>query len=126
MNRIVHFEFATPDPPAEAEFFKTVFGWQTEKWGEEEYWLATTGKDEIGIDGAFMPLSGAEQQRVVNVIEVEDLEASLASSIDAGATVVMERQEIPEIGWTAYVATPTGIVIGMIEAMPMTAEEAPS
>lgn len=119
MSRVVHFEFVTPDPGRETEFFRTVFGWDIKRWGDEEYWLAETGKGDVGIDGAVMPSQGPDQQRVVNTIGVEDLDESIRKAMDAGATMAMDKQEIPEIGWTAYLLSPTGILFGMMQPMPM-------
>jgi predicted enzyme related to lactoylglutathione lyase len=118
MSRVVHFEFATPDPAREIEFFSSVFGWAIQNWGDEQYWLVDTGKEDIGINGAIMPQNSPEQPRVVNTIGVENLDESMAKASAAGATVAMERQEVPNIGWTAYMVSPTGILFGMIQPMP--------
>ncbi len=118
MDRPVHFEFATPDPAAEIEFFKTLFGWEVQQWADMEYWLVTTGKDEPGIDGAIMPMNSPEQPRTVDTIEVDDIDAVVAKATAAGATVALEKQEIPTMGWTAYLISPTGIMFGLFEEMP--------
>lgn len=118
MSRVVHFEFATPDPAREVEFFSTVFGWEISNWGDEPYWLVGTGKDEPGIDGAIMPQSKADEQRVVNTVSVADLDGTVTRAVAAGATVAVEKQEIPGVGWIAYVSSPTGILFGMLEPMP--------
>ena len=118
MNRVIHFEFSSPDPAREVEFFKSLFGWGVEQWGDQEYWLVDTGKDEPGINGAIMPQNMPDQPRVVNTIGVDDLDASMATASSMGATIALEKQEVPNIGWTAYMISPTGILFGMIEAMP--------
>lgn len=118
MNRVVHFEFATPDPAREVEFFKSVFGWQIEQWAGQEYWLVTTGVDEAGIDGAIMPQSMPDQPRVVDTIGVESIDDTIAKATAAGATLAMEKTEIPQMGWTAYLVSPTGLMFGLFENMP--------
>lgn len=122
MNRPVHFEFASPDPAAEVEFFRSVFGWEIQQWGENEYWLATTGKDEAGIDGAIMPMSSPQHPRTVNTLGVDDIDAWVAKATAAGATLAMEKQEIPDMGWSAYLFSPTGIMFGLFQEMPRAAE----
>jgi hypothetical protein len=118
MSRVVHFEFATSDPAGEVEFFRSLFGWESQQWGDQDYWLVDTGKDEVGINGAIMPLNTTDQPRVVNTIGVENLDASIEKATAAGATVAVEKQEVPNVGWTAYMLSPTGILFGMIESMP--------
>jgi predicted enzyme related to lactoylglutathione lyase len=118
MPKVVHFEWATPDPAREIEFLESVLGWKIASWGEEQYWLVDTGDEDRGINGALMPLSAPEQPRVVNTVEVVDLDSSLDRAIASGATLAMGRQEIPNIGWIAYVISPTGIMFGMLEPMP--------
>jgi predicted enzyme related to lactoylglutathione lyase len=118
MGRIVHFEFATPDPATETEFFSTVFDWKIEQWGDNEYWLATTGTDEPGIDGAIMPQAMPEQPRVVDTIGVASIDETIAKATEAGATLAVEKQEIPGMGWTAYLMSPTGIMFGLFENAP--------
>jgi hypothetical protein len=118
MSRVVHFEFATSDPAGEVRFFRSLFGWESQQWGDQDYWLVDTGKDEVGINGAIMPLNTTDQPRVVNTIGVENLDASIEKATAAGATVAVEKQEVPNVGWTAYMLSPTGILFGMIESMP--------
>jgi hypothetical protein len=117
-NRVIHFEFASPDPAKEAQFFKSLFGWGVDQWGDQEYWLVDTGaENEPGINGAIMPLSMPDQPRVVNTIGVDDLDAAMAKAAAGGATVALDKQEIPNIGWTAYMISPTGIMFGMIQSV---------
>lgn len=44
MSRIIHFEIPATNPEQTIEFYSKTFGWTFTKWGEEEYWLVTTGK----------------------------------------------------------------------------------
>lgn len=121
MGKVVHFEFATSDPAKEIEFFTNVFGWKVESWGDEQYWLVNAGEaDAMGINGAIEPLLANTDQRVVNTIGVDDLDATIDKAVSAGATLVMGRQEVPGIGWTAVLSTPTGIRIGLLEPLPRT------
>jgi predicted enzyme related to lactoylglutathione lyase len=119
MNRVSFFEFTSPDTAKEKEFFKAVFGWEIQQWGDRDYWLVTTGpKEEVGIDGAIMAPPMADAPRVANTITVANLDDSIARAKAAGATVVSEKTEVPGFGWLAYIASPTGIVFGMIEPIP--------
>src|ERR1044072_5846453 len=43
MPRPVHFEIHATDPQAAVTFYEQVFGWKIEQWGDQPYWLITTG-----------------------------------------------------------------------------------
>lgn len=119
MNRISHFEFATTDPAREIEFFKSVFGWEAEKWGDQDYWLVTTGpQEEIGINGAIMPMMNDTQPRTTNTLNVADIDAAIAKATAAGATIAMEKADVGDMAWTAYLMSPTGILFGLYQNKP--------
>ena len=118
MGRVVHFEFFGEAPGEMAEFYRQVFGWEVQTWpGPFEYWLVTTGPQGTpGIDGAIAPPSDAGAQRVVNTIGVADLAATTAAVIAAGGSTITETSPIPGVGWFRYVADPSGLVIGVLQA----------
>lgn len=118
MGRPIHFEYASTDPAKDVEFMKAVFGWEVSRWGDQPYWLVDTGKEGPGIDGAIQPENAPQQPRLVNTIEVADLDASIATAIAAGGTLALPRMEIPGIGSVAYVLSPTGIMFGMLQPLP--------
>ena len=66
MNRVIHFEFGAVDPERAARFYREVFGWNIQKWGEQPYWLVTTGaKSEPGIDGGIMRHQDGQPRTVI-------------------------------------------------------------
>lgn len=117
MGRLVHFEFLTDDPAELTTFYERVFGWETQRWGEEPYWLMVTGPEAApGIDGAIAPPSPVTDQRVITTIDVDDLDAAVERAVDAGGRVLMPKQPIPGVGWLSYLEDPAGIVIGAMQA----------
>ncbi len=117
-QRVVHFEITADDPKRAVDFFYTqAFGWEFGTWGgPETYFLATTGKDEPGIDGAVMARSDLLGQPVVNMIQVEDYEASAEAIRAAGGEVIQDRQAIPGIGWFSYCRDTEGNVFGIMQS----------
>jgi predicted enzyme related to lactoylglutathione lyase len=119
MDRVSFFEFATPDPAREKAFFSDVFGWEVKQWGDQDYWLVTTGSaDKPGIDGAIQPPPMADAPRVVNTITVDDIDATIEKAKSAGAMVVVEKMEVEGMGTLAYLMSPTGIPFGVMQMMP--------
>ncbi|MEN8113510.1 MAG: VOC family protein [Actinomycetota bacterium] len=117
MPRPIHFEFHGDDPEAAVEFYSTVFGWRSERWGEMPYWLQYTGEDGPGIDGAIAP---AEEhgQLVVITMGVDDLDASIEKVKSAGGKITQERMPIPGVGWFAMGSDPNGLLFGMMQEDP--------
>ena len=119
MARVMHFEVPSSDLAASRKFYENVLGWKLNKWeGPMEYWLISTGDKAVpGIDGA---LGGAanEFHGTVNTVDVEDLDETIRKVEANGGQVIMPRDEIPGVGWLAYIKEPGGAVLGLMQAMP--------
>jgi len=121
MNRPAHFEVLTANPEASSAFYADVFGWTVATWGEGEqgYWLATTGDDSVpGINGGFM--GPHFEQRVINTIMVESLDAMIAKVEGAGGKKVHGPNDVPGVGLHAYCSDPDGTLFGLMQ--PVAAE----
>ena len=56
MPRPVHFEIQAESPDRAIKFYTGLFAWKFAQWGQEKYWLITTGeKGTPGIDGGLLP-----------------------------------------------------------------------
>lgn len=119
MSRVVHFEVPSADTAASRKFYENVFGWKiTQYGGPMDYWLITTGEqDTVGINGG---LGGAanEIKGTVNTVGVEDIDATLRMVEANGGQIMMPKDEIPTVGWLAYVREPGGAVLGVIQPFP--------
>lgn len=121
MPRPVHFEIHASEPERARRFYKTVFGWEFQQWGDQPYWVVRTGEGSPGIDGGMLPRQGPPPapDGAVNgfplTIGVDDLDAYLARALDAGATMALPRQGVPRIGWLAYVKDTEGNLFGILQ-----------
>jgi predicted enzyme related to lactoylglutathione lyase len=119
MPRVIHFELPSTNLAASRKFYENVFGWTLTKWeGPTEYWLVSTGEaDKPGINGA---LGGAanDMKGTVNTVDVDDLDEAIRKAETNGGQVIMPKNEIPGVGWLAYVREPGGAVLGMIQSIP--------
>src|SRR5512136_1309674 len=99
MNRFTHFELATTDLEKTAAFYRSVFGWQIQKWeGPVDYWLVTSGDASTpGINGGLMQ-AGGEFGGTINTIGVEDIDTTLSKVKANGGTIISEKQPIPGVG----------------------------
>ena len=119
MARVVHFELPTSDAAASRKFYESVFGWKLTQFpGPMEYWLISTGATtEPGIDGG---LGGAanELHGTVNTVDVADVDETIRKVLENGGEIIAPKDEIPGVGWLAYVREPGGAVLGVIQALP--------
>jgi predicted enzyme related to lactoylglutathione lyase len=115
-NRIVHFEIPAHQPEALTKFYGGLFGWKFQKapMPGPEYWLADTGTDGPGINGAVMQRQNA-QQPWMNYVDVESLDATLAKATKLGATVALPKTPVPGVGAFAAIVDPQGNICGLWE-----------
>lgn len=117
MGKIVHFEIPSDNPERLSGFYKNIFGWSFQKWGEIEYWLATTGpSDKPGIDGAITQRND-NVRSTVNTIEIDSLEKAMKSIPENGGEILTDIMEIPDVGKFIYAKDPEGNIIGVLEAL---------
>ena len=93
MPKVIHFEILADHPEKSAEFYKTNFGWEINKWdGPAPYWLIKSGKeDEPGIGGAIMNKPDfAPDQKSFLVIGVNDINAYSKRIEENGGTLTAE------------------------------------
>ena len=101
-NRVVHFEIPSDKPEKAIAFFQIVFGWNFQKLGTEDYWLATTvDENSPGINGALMKKKDPRQP-VVNTILVENIEDHIKKIESAGGKIVVSKMPLPDVGYLAY------------------------
>ncbi len=124
MPRVVHFEIHADEPERAAEFYKSVFEWEIQKWdGSQEYWMITTGKDDQpGINGGMMkrqgPINGDSVIAYVCTIDIPSVDDYVKKITAAGGHSVVPKMPIPGMGWLAYCKDTEGNIIGLIQGDP--------
>ena len=123
MSRVAHFEVHADNPERAMGFYERVLGWKFSAWGPQEYWLINTGPDTVpGINGGLVrrrgPIDGTGVIAFVCTVDVPDLDATLRTALAEGATMALERQAIPGVGWLAYIKDTEGNVLGIMQNDP--------
>jgi len=135
MNPVVHFEMPYEDKDRMADFYATVFGWQTQRLGSEmgEYVVVTTAEVDAGthlpkepgrINGGFFKKTKGHATPSV-VIAVDDIHQAMENVRAAGGTVVGgdykagEPDDIPGVGLYAAIIDPEGNKIALLQPKPM-------
>ncbi|WP_158851999.1 VOC family protein [Saccharothrix deserti] len=122
MPRPVHFEIYAADPARARRFYETVFGWSFKQWGDQDYWIITTGNEGPGVNGGLLPRQGADPapdgpvSGYVMTTEVPDLDATIASIEGVGGVVAMPKSHMPGVGWLAYYRDTEGNLFGILQS----------
>jgi PhnB protein len=112
-NGLTYVRIPAPDPQRSAAFYGAVFAWEIRD-GQDPAFSDGTGH-VIGHFRADLPVAG--EAGVWPYLFVEDLDATLARAVEAGATV--HRAPYPEGNlWVATIWDPAGNVIGLWQAGP--------
>ena len=125
MNGVVHFEIPATDPDKLGEFYSQLFGWQINKFemgGGYTYYLANTvetGEDGMpktpgAINGGIFARE-SENDRVMNYIDIDDIDTFVKKAEGLGAKVLTPKQAIPGMGWTAQMTDPQGNAYGLYQ-----------
>jgi predicted enzyme related to lactoylglutathione lyase len=118
LPRVIHFEINAEKPEQIAKFYEDVFDWKIEKWnGPMDYWMIMTGEEEQGIDGGLVKRTETSMPPV-NTISVPSIDNYLKKIKENKGIIVVPKQAIPGIGWTAYFRDPEGNSFGLLEEDP--------
>lgn len=121
-GRVVHFEIPYDDQERAQTFYAQAFGWDLNPLPQMSYTLVETGPTgdqgptEPGyIGGGMMSRSDSPSPGPILVIDVGDIDASLATIQELGGETVMSRTSVGDMGWSAYFRDPEGNLMGLWE-----------
>ena len=120
-GRVVHFEVPFEDQERASSFYSEVFGWQLQSLPEMSYVMVTTGPtapqgggpEEPGFVNGGMLARHAPIGGPVVTIEVDDIDATLAQVESLGGTTVSGREQVGDMGFSAYFKDTEGNLMGL-------------
>lgn len=126
MGAVVHFEIPADDQERAKKFYQGALGWRIDPVPGMDYnMVVTTPMDEStgaptepgAINGGMFAREDALKTPVITV-DVEDINATLATVEALGGAVVKPRETIPGMGSFAYFKDTEGNVMGLWENLP--------
>jgi uncharacterized protein len=124
-GRVVHFEIPYDDGERARRFYGETFGWQLEEMPGMDYTLVMSGPSgdrgpsEPGfINGGMLARGASAAPGPVVVIDVDSIDAKLIKIEETGGSVLVPKQPVGAMGFTAYVKDSEGNVIGLWETAP--------
>lgn len=112
MAKVEHFEIPADDIERASAFYRDVFGFNYEPWGED-MGMITTGSDE-GINGDLHVR--AEVPHPTVVITVDNLEETLEAVKAHGGEQFGEIQNLDENSRYAYFKDSEGNLVGVYDS----------
>ena len=124
-NLVVHWELGTHDAGRLGKFYTGLFGWRIEKQSSMEYSVVYTNS-KLGINGGIVQIDESTSPFLTFYVVVKDLQETLATAENLGATIASPPTPIPAVGTFAQITDPEGFLIGVIEPPPDWDEQAAS
>lgn len=121
MGKVVHFEIPADDVARASSFYNKVFGWKVNPVPNMDYTIFHTGPtDEKNrmllekgfINGGMMKRNDTVKSPVVT-IDVDNIEESLKTVVANGGKLLLGKQDVGDMGYSAYVKDTEGNVIGL-------------
>ena len=123
-GRVVHFEVPFDDGDRVRAFYQNVFGWDMMPMPEMNYTMVSTGPtgdqgpSEPGYIGGGMLERDELFRGPVITVDVDDIDATLAKVEELGGKIVRPRQEVGQMGFTAYFTDTEGNLTGLWQNAP--------
>jgi predicted enzyme related to lactoylglutathione lyase len=124
-NRVVHFEIQVEEPERAMTFYKAVFDWEFQQWGEQKYWMVMTAEKDSkdpGINGGMLlrpaktPPHEFGTNAFVCTVQADDFDAIAKKITDAGGVVAMPKYALPGMAWQGYFVDTEGNTFGLHQA----------
>lgn len=123
-GRVVHFEIPADDLGRAQAFYREVFGWQVQPMEGMDYTAVTTSPvDEQGMPTEPGAINGGMMQREdpvstpVVTVDVDDVDAALATIESLGGATVLPKQAIGDMGFAAYFRDTEGNLMGLWQSV---------
>lgn len=111
---ITHIDIPVSDLERAQTFYSGLFGWQIAEMPGYEGYPMWQAPNKIGGGGLAPRSDDFSQPR--SYVEVDSIDDTVAKALDAGATLLMEKQPISESSWWAVISDPDGNSIGLYES----------
>lgn len=118
-NNIMWLEIASTDIPASAKFYADLFDWPIVTDEQMDYTMTAFEGEETGV--GFSPVDDAQgvaPGSVLVYVDVVDVDAAISRAKELGAPILLDKTEIPTVGWMAIFGDPGGNRIAVMQSMP--------
>ncbi len=117
-GHVIWNELITNDLAAASTFYHEIAGWELVPMsaGPNSYTVAKV--DGAPVAGLFQPQELPEQAAWIMSVNTDDIDATISEAVELGGKVIHPANTVPGVGRTAWIADPTGGVIGLMQPEP--------
>jgi len=108
-NPVVHFEIGCRDSVQSAQFYASLFGWNSSPMGPAQ--MIDTGSSQ-GIQSHITALEHGPDRYATVYVNVDDIDAYLAKAESLGGKTLVPKVAIPT-GSFAWLSDPDGNTVGL-------------
>jgi hypothetical protein len=115
-----HLELDTTDPAKAKAFYSALFDWKitdSDMGGGMVYSTFKPSDDSPGGGMMQHPMPGAPSSWLAYVL-VDDINAANKKAVSLGAKLIVNTQEVPNMGWFSVITDPTGAHLGLWQTNP--------
>ena len=116
-NPFCYTELHSRDAKKSLEFYRRLLDWKFSEPQETPVGPYVEIHPGEGTEAGLMTAQGGAPSHWLTYIRVDDLEASVRKARELGATVLVDWAEVPNTGWFASLADPTGAQFGLFQKM---------
>jgi uncharacterized protein len=119
-NPFCHVELASTDIAKAKTFYTTLFDWKTtdmEMGGGMTYTTFKPTDDSPGGGMMQHPMPGAPSSWLPYVL-VDDVNAANKKVVSLGGKILVNTQEVPNMGWFSIITDPAGANLGLWQTNP--------
>ena len=124
-HTIVHFEIPADNVEELSKFYSSLFDWKIVHSPVEgmDYWIIHTVPTDDegmpqrpGVNGGMFPKQPEQKGlTTVNYITVENIDEYIGKITNLGGKILMPKQQIPTVGYTALAMDPEGNQFGLLQ-----------
>jgi predicted enzyme related to lactoylglutathione lyase len=114
---IVWYDLFSTDEAATDAFYTELFGWEFDAESAQENGYRMISND-LEPFGGSLPVAAPMQSAWMTYIQVTGLGGLTERAEDLGATVLMEKTEVAEVGHWVFLSDPTGAPFYLFEQSP--------
>ena len=115
-----HLELDPTDPTKAKAFYSALFDWKitdSDMGGGMIYSTFKPSDDSPGGGMMQHPVPGAPSSWLAYVL-VDDINVANKKAVSLGAKLIVNTQEVPNMGWFSVITDPTGAHLGLWQTNP--------
>lgn len=114
-GHIIWNELITSDLATAAAFYHEIAGWELVPMSPDPLGYTVAKVDGAPVAGLFQPAVPPARSAWIMSVATDDIDATIAKAVELDGEVVHAANTVPGVGRTAWIADPSGGVIGLMQ-----------